>query len=118
MNAGQQNLSQTFAATAAPAGAPAPQRPPEWMNFVPMAAIFLIFYFLFIRPQGKQAKEHKAMIESLSKGDEIVTNGGIVGRINKIGDNFIAIEIAKDLEIKVQRHAITTVLPKGSMKSL
>ncbi|MBF8268697.1 MAG: preprotein translocase subunit YajC [Gammaproteobacteria bacterium] len=58
------------------------------------------------------------MLEALSKGDEIVTNGGIVGRINKIGDNFMAIEIATDLEIKVQKHAVTAVLPKGTMKSL
>ena len=88
-------------------------------SFIIMMVVFIaIFYFIIIRPQAKQAKEHKAMIESLSKGDEIVTNGGIVGRINKIGDNFIAVEIAKDLEIKVQRHAVTTVLPKGTMKSL
>ena len=88
-------------------------------SFIIMMVVFIaIFYFILIRPQGKQAKEHKAMIESLSKGDEIVTSGGILGRINKIGDNFIAVEIAKDLEVKVQKHAVTTVLPKGTMKNL
>jgi len=88
-------------------------------SFIIMMVVFVaIFYFIIIRPQTKQAKEHKAMLEALSKGDEIVTNGGIVGRINKIGDNFMAIEIATDLEIKVQKHAVTAVLPKGTMKSL
>ena len=88
-------------------------------SFIIMMVVFIaIFYFILIRPQTKQAKEHKSMLESLSKGDEIVTNGGILGRINKIGDNFIAIEIANDLEIKVQKHAVTAVLPKGTMKSL
>jgi preprotein translocase subunit YajC len=88
-------------------------------SFIIMMVVFIaIFYFILIRPQAKQAKEHKAMLESLSKGDEIVTSGGIMGRINKIGDNFIAVEIAKDLEIKVQKHAVSAVLPKGTMKSL
>lgn len=82
-----------------------------------MILFFAIFYFLLIRPQQKQAKEHKGMIESLSKGDEVVTSGGIVGQIKKIGDNFIELEVAKDLEVKVQKNAITTVLPKGTMKS-
>jgi preprotein translocase subunit YajC len=88
-------------------------------SFIIMMVVFIaIFYFILIRPQSKQAKEHKAMIESLSKGDEIVTNGGILGRINKIGDNFISLEIAEDLEIKIQKHAVSAVLPKGTMKGL
>lgn len=83
-----------------------------------LIALPAIFYFMLIRPQTKQAKEHKTMIESLSKGDEIVTNGGMLGRVNKIGDNFIAIEIAQNLEIKIQKQAVSTVLPKGTMKGL
>ena len=88
-------------------------------SFILMMVVFIaIFYFMLIRPQTKQAKEHKAMLESLSKGDEIVTNGGMLGRVNKIGDNFIAIEIAQNLEIKIQKQAVSTVLPKGTMKGL
>ena len=79
---------------------------------------FVIFYFMLIRPQTKQAKEHRQMVESLSKGDEIVTTGGMLGRINKIGDNFIAIEIASNTEIKVQKNAVSAVMPKGTMKGL
>lgn len=79
---------------------------------------FVIFYFMLIRPQTKQAKEHKEMIESLSKGDEVVTTGGMLGRINKIGDNFIAIEVASNLEIKVQKNSVSAVMPKGTMKGL
>ena len=88
-------------------------------SFIVMMVVFIaIFYFMLIRPQTKQAKEHKSMLESLSKGDEIVTNGGMLGRISKIGDNFIAIEIAQNLEVKIQKQAISTVLPKGTMKGL
>ena len=88
-------------------------------SFVIMLVVFIaIFYFMLIRPQTKQAKEHKAMLESLSKGDEIVTNGGMLGRVSKIGDNFISVEVAQNLEIKIQRQAVSTVLPKGTMKSL
>ena len=97
----------------------APQQGGGGTSFIIMMVVFIaIFYFILIRPQTKQAKEHKAMIEALGKGDEIVTNGGILGRINKIGDNFIAIEIAKDIEVKVQKQAITAVLPKGTLKGL
>ena len=88
-------------------------------SFIVMMVVFIaIFYFMLIRPQTKQAKEHKSMLESLSKGDEIVTNGGMLGRINKIGDNFIAIEVAQNLEVKIQKQAVSTILPKGTMKGL
>ena len=85
---------------------------------VMMVIFFAIFYFLLIRPQQKQAKEHKNMIESMSKGDEVVTTGGVLGRINKVGDNFIALEIGKDMEIKVQKNSISAIMPKGTMKGL
>ena len=86
--------------------------------FIMMVVFFAIFYLLLIRPQQKQAKEHKQMIESLAKGDEVVTTGGVLGRINKVGDDFIYLEIAQGLEIKVQKNSITSVMPKGTMKNL
>lgn len=87
------------------------------MGLLPLIIIFAVFYFFLIRPQMKQAKEHKQMVESLNKGDEVVTNGGILGKINKVGDNFIVLEIAKDIEIKVQKHAISATMPKGTIKT-
>ena len=80
--------------------------------------LFVVFYFFLIRPQMKQAKEHKQMVDALAKGDEVVTNGGLLGRINKVGDNFIILEIAKDIEVKVQKHAVSATLPQGTSKTL
>ena len=80
--------------------------------------LFVVFYFFLIRPQMKQAKEHKQMVGSLAKGDEIVTTGGLLGRINKVGDNFLVLEIAKDIEVKVQKNAVSATLPKGTTKTL
>lgn len=77
-----------------------------------------LMYFLMIRPQMKRAKEHKQMVEGLSKGDEIVTSGGLLGRIKEIGENFILLEIGKELEVKVQKNAVSATMPKGTMKSL
>jgi preprotein translocase subunit YajC len=74
-------------------------------------------YFLMIRPQMKRAKEHKAMVEALQKGDEIVTAGGVLGRISKIGEGYVTVEIAPNVEIQVQRAAVQTVLPKGTLKN-
>lgn len=84
-------------------------------GILPLIVIFVVFYFLLIRPQSKRAKEHKQMVASLSKGDEVVTNGGLLGRISEIDDNFIVIEVAAGVNIKVQRHAISTLLPKGTL---
>ena len=86
--------------------------------FIMMVVFFVIFYFLLIRPQQKQAREHKEMIESLSKGDEVVTSGGVLGRISKIGDSFIFLEVAENLEIKVERNSIARVMVKGTIKNL
>jgi preprotein translocase subunit YajC len=83
-----------------------------------MVAMFAVLYFVMIRPQMNRAKEHKALVEALSKGDEVVTQGGIAGRITKIGDSFVSIEIADKVEIQVQKPAIQLVLPKGTLKSL
>ena len=82
-----------------------------------MAVFFAIFYFVAIRPQMKRAKEHRTMLDALAKGDEVVTSGGILGRVTDLGDAFVSIEISDKLEIKVQRHAISAVLPKGTIKS-
>ena len=82
-----------------------------------IVAMFAVLYFLMIRPQMKRAKEHKAMVDALQKGDEVVTAGGILGRISKLGDAHISIEIAPNVEIQVQRGAVQAVLPKGSLKS-
>ncbi len=87
------------------------------LQFVIMIGMFfVIMYFLVIRPQSKRAKEHKQLIESLTKGDEVVTSGGVLGRIVDVGDNFIQLEVANGVDIKVQKQAITTVMPKGTVK--
>ncbi len=80
--------------------------------------IFLIFYFLFIRPQNKKLKEHKEMTEGLSKGDEVVTNGGILGKVSKLHENFVSVEIAEETFIRVQRQSVSSVMPKGTIKAI
>lgn len=86
------------------------------MSMLPLVLMFVVLYFVMIRPQMKKQKEHRAMVEALAKGDEVVTAGGVLGRVSKLGDNFIGIEIANGVEIQVQRSAVTQVLPKGSIK--
>ncbi len=87
------------------------------MSFLPLIAIFVIFYFLLIRPQTKRAKEHQAMIAALAKGDEVVTAGGLVGRIAQISDQYLTVEIADGIEARFERTAVQKVLPKGTIKS-
>ena len=87
-------------------------------SFLPLIVIFVIFYFLLIRPQSKKAKEQKQMIGALAKGDEIVTNGGVLGKITKVGDNFLSLEVADGVQLKIQRHAVATLMPKGTIKEL
>ena len=89
-----------------------------WSFLFMMAAFFVIFYFLLIRPQQKQAREHREMIESLKVGEEIVTTGGVLGRIKKIGNEFLTVEIARDIEIKVQKNSVSQEVPKGTMKEV
>jgi preprotein translocase subunit YajC len=93
----------------------APQNP--LLSMLPLVLIFVVFYFLLIRPQAKRAKEHKAMVAAMGVGDEVVTNGGILGRITEAGDQFLTVEIASGVQVKVQRHTISSVLPKGTLKS-
>ena len=82
-----------------------------------LGGMFVVFWFLLIRPQQKRAKEHKTMIEALAKGDEVVTSGGVLGRVTNVGPSYVSVEIADKIEIKVQRPAIQAVLPKGTLKS-
>jgi preprotein translocase subunit YajC len=102
-------ISNAYAATA-----PAQ----DWMSFLPMIIIFVLFWFMLIRPQMKQAKEQRAMLAALQKGDEVSTSGGIVGKVTKVGDGFVGLEVAEGTVINVQKHTIQTLLPKGTIKSL
>ena len=86
-------------------------------TFAPLILIFVVFWFLLIRPQQKKAKEHRAMVGALSKGDEVVTNGGLLGRITAVGDTFITVEVAERMEVRVQRSAVSNLMPKGTIKS-
>lgn len=104
-----------FIADALAQGAPA-DGGPGISGFLIMLIPIVVLWFLMIRPQMKRQKEHAKMVESLSKGDEAVTNGGVLGRITEVGDSFVKMEIAKSIEVKVQRHAIATIVPKGTIK--
>ncbi|MEN9435781.1 MAG: hypothetical protein RIR09_436 [Pseudomonadota bacterium] len=86
------------------------------MGMLPLVLMFVVLYFIMIRPQMKKQKEHKAMIEAVAKGDEIVTAGGVLGKVSKIGDTFLGLEVASGVEIQIQRSAVVQVLPKGSIK--
>ena len=83
-----------------------------------MIGMFVLLYFLMIRPQMKRAKEHKAMTEALQKGDEVVAAGGVMGKITKVGDAYVSLEISPNVEINVQRGAVQMLLPKGTLKSI
>jgi preprotein translocase subunit YajC len=92
-------------------------QPNAMVQLLPLVLIFVVFYFLLIRPQSKRAKEHKAMVAALAVGDEIVTSGGILGRVTETGDQFLTVEVADGVRVKVQRHTVSTVLPKGTLKN-
>ena len=96
-------------------GAAAPQGDPL-MQLLPLVLLFIVFYFLLIRPQQKKVKEHKQLVESLKKGDEVVTYGGVAGKIRDLGDVFVDVEIADNVVVKVERQNIARVLPKGTLK--
>jgi preprotein translocase subunit YajC len=87
------------------------------LGFMPLILIFAVFYFMLIRPQMKRAKEHKNLVAELAKGDEVVTNGGLLGKITDVGDSFISVQLTEGVEIKLQRHAVASVMPKGTVKS-
>jgi len=102
-------ISSAYAQDAAPQGG--------LMGFLPLILIFIVFYFMLIRPQMKRAKEHKRMVSELAKGDEVVTTGGLLGKITDISDSFVTLELADNVSIKLQRHAVTNVMPKGTINS-
>jgi preprotein translocase subunit YajC len=104
-------INEAWAQTAAAPGA-------DLWSMLPIMLMFIVLYFLMIRPQMKRAKEHKAMIDALQKGDEIVAAGGVVGSVTKISDNYVTMRIADNVEIRVQRPAVQLVLPKGTLKGL
>ncbi len=87
-------------------------------SFLPIILMFVVLYFLMIRPQMKRQKEQKSMMEALAKGDEVVTVGGMLGRITKVADGYVTLEIATGTEVVVQKVAVATLLPKGTIKSL
>ncbi|MDD3482853.1 preprotein translocase subunit YajC [Azovibrio restrictus] len=90
---------------------------PGIMQFLPLILMFVVIWFLMIRPQMKRAKEHKALVEGLQKGDEVVTQGGVAGRVTKVGEAYVSVEVAEGTEMLVQRTAVMIVLPKGTLKS-
>jgi preprotein translocase subunit YajC len=85
---------------------------------LPLLLMFVVLYFVMIRPQMKRQKEHKAMVEALAKGDEVVTAGGFLGKVSKVGEVYIGLEMADGVEVQMQRTAVVQVLPKGSIKAL
>jgi len=105
-------ISSAYAQAAGAAGQPSP-----WPSLIMFGAVFVAMYFFMLRPQMKRAKEQRTMIDALAKGDEVVTNGGIAGRITDIGDSFLGIEITQGVTVKVQKQAVSMVLPKGTLKS-
>ncbi|MCI1190915.1 preprotein translocase subunit YajC [Calidifontimicrobium sp. SYSU G02091] len=107
-------LISTAYAQAAPAATGGAES--SLLSLLPLVLMFVVLYFIMIRPQMKRQKEHKAMVEALAKGDEIVTAGGLAGRISKLGDSYIGVEIADGVEVQVQRNAVAQVLPKGTLK--
>ena len=106
-----------FISNAFAEGAAAPQGG-GIMDFLPLIALIAVFYFLVLRPQSKRAKEHKAMVEALQRGDEVVTVGGEVGTVNKVFEQYVGVEIAENLIVTVQKGAIQSVLPKGTIKAI
>ena len=108
-------ISSAFAQTA-PAAAAGGDMQSSLMSMLPIILMFVVLYFVMIRPQMKKQKEHRAMVDALAKGDEVVTAGGVLGRVSTMGENFIGVEIASGVEVQVQRSAVVQVLPKGTMK--
>ncbi|HZD19583.1 MAG TPA: preprotein translocase subunit YajC [Burkholderiales bacterium] len=91
---------------------------PGFIGFLPIILMFVLLYFLMIRPQMKRSKEQKLMVEALQKGDEVIAAGGVLGRITRIGDAYVSLEVAPNTEISIQRAAVQMLLPKGTLKSI
>jgi preprotein translocase subunit YajC len=105
-------ISEAYAQTAAAGGG----AESSLLSMAPLVLVFVVMYFIMIRPQMKKQKEHKAMIEALAKGDEVVVGGGVIGRVAKLGETFVHVEVANGVELQVQRAAVVQVLPKGTFK--
>jgi preprotein translocase subunit YajC len=88
-----------------------------WMTMLPLVLIFVVFYFLLIRPQSKRQKQHREMVQNLGTGDEVVTAGGVLGKVTGVKEQFLNIEVANGVELTVQRHTISSVMPKGTVKA-
>ena len=101
----------------APAYAQAAEPQSAFLTFLPLIAIFAIFYFLIIRPQNKKQKEHREMVSALVTGDEVVTAGGVLGKVSDVSDQFLDVEIANNVTVKIERYTVSKVLPKGTLKS-
>ena len=108
-------ISEAFA-QAAPAAAGSDSMFGSIGSMLPLVLMFVVLYFVMIRPQMKRQKEHKSMIDALAKGDEVVTSGGMLGKVSKMGESFLSVEIASGVEIQVQRSAVVQVMPKGTIK--
>ena len=106
-------ISSAFAQTA-PAAAAGGDMMSTLTGMLPLVLMFVVLYFIMIRPQMKRQKEHKAMIEALAKGDEVVVAGGLIGRVAKMGESLLSVELATGVEVQVQRSAVVQVLPKGT----
>ncbi|HWP20030.1 MAG TPA: preprotein translocase subunit YajC [Burkholderiaceae bacterium] len=106
-------ISDAFA-QAAPAAQPGAES--TLVSLLPLVLMFVVLYFIMIRPQMKRQKEHKAMIEALAKGDEVVTAGGVLGKVSKLGETYLHLEVSDGVEIQIQRSAVVQVLPKGTLK--
>ena len=104
-------IDEAWAQSGAPLGA-------DIWTMMPIILMFVVLYFIMIRPQMKRAKEHKSMIDALQKGDEVVAAGGVVGRISRLDDNYVTLQIADNVEIRVQRPAVQLLLPKGTIKNI
>jgi preprotein translocase subunit YajC len=107
-------ISQAFA-QAAPAAASGGTES-SLLTLLPLVLMFVVLYFIMIRPQMKKQKEHKAMVDALAKGDEVVIAGGVLGRVTKLGDTYLGVEVADNVELQVQRMSVLQVLPKGTFK--
>ena len=108
-------ISSAFAQSA-PAAAAGGDIQSTLMSMLPLLLMFVVLYFVMIRPQMKKQKEHRAMIEALAKGDEVVTAGGFLGKVSKLGEAYVGVELATGVEVQMQRSAVVQVLPKGTLK--
>jgi len=107
-------ISQALAQTAPAASSGGAES--SLMSLLPLVLMFVVLYFIMIRPQMKRQKEHKALVEALAKGDEVVTAGGMLGKVSKLGESYIHVEVANGVEVQVQRSSVVQVLPKGTVK--